>query len=92
MEKHSRKHDCILFMVFIIDLDKAYDRVPRQEVWRRKREKEGPYKYVMIVKEMYEGAITRAKINDMIKLLDPSGALRCMATSRIFHESLPFRS
>ena len=69
MEKHRGKQDCIFIMVFIIDLEKTYDRVSRQEVWRRKREKEGPDKYtrVMIVQDMYEGARTRAKTNDMIK-------------------------
>ena len=47
-------------MVFI-DLEKAYDRVPRQEVWRCMREKGVPEKYVMIVQDMYEGARTRVK-------------------------------
>ena len=47
-------------MVFI-DLEKAYDRVPRQEVWRYMREKGMPEKYVMIVQDMYEGARTRIK-------------------------------
>ena len=42
MEKHRGKQDCIFIMVFIIDLEKTYDRVPRQEVWRREREKECP--------------------------------------------------
>ena len=42
---------------------KAYDRVPRQEVWRCKREKGLPDNYVMIVQDMYEGARTRAKTN-----------------------------
>ena len=42
---------------------KACDRVPRQEVWRRNREKGLPYNYVMIVLDMYEGAKTRAKTN-----------------------------
>ena len=32
MEKHRGKQDYIFIMVFIIDLEKAYDRVPRQEV------------------------------------------------------------
>ena len=68
IEKHRGKQDC---MVFIIDQEKTYDRVPRQEVWRRKREREeeGRDKYtrVMIVQDMYEGARTRAKTNDMIK-------------------------
>ena len=40
-------------MVFI-DLDMAYDRVPRQEVWRCMRENGVPEKYVMIVQDMYE--------------------------------------
>ena len=35
-------------MVFI-DLEKAYDRVPRQEVLRCMREKGVPEKYAMIV-------------------------------------------
>ena len=47
-------------MVFI-DLEKAYDRVPHQEVWRCMREKGVPEKYVMIVQDMYEGARTRVK-------------------------------
>ena len=42
---------------------KAYDRVPRQEVWRCNREKGLPDDYVMIVQDMYEGARTRAKTN-----------------------------
>ena len=73
MEKHRGKQDCIFILVFIIYLEKTYDIVPRQEVWRRKREgvKEGPDKYtrVMIVgvQDMYEGARTQAKTNDMIR-------------------------
>ena len=47
MEKHREKKK-ELPMVFI-DLEKAYDRVPRQEVWRCMREKGVPEKYVMIV-------------------------------------------
>ena len=47
-------------MVFI-DLDNAYNRVHRQEVRRRNREKGLPDNYVMIVQNMYEGARTRVK-------------------------------
>ena len=54
----KNRKDCI--MVFI-DLEKAYHRVPRQEVWRCMREKGVPEKYVMIVQDMYEGARTRVK-------------------------------
>ena len=59
MENHLKKQKG-LHMVFI-DLQKAYDRVPRQEVWRCMREKGVPEKYVMIVQGTYEGAITRVK-------------------------------
>ena len=56
-------------MVFI-ELGNAYDRVPRQEVWRCMREKGVPEKDVMIVQDMYEGARTRVKssvgLTDMI--------------------------
>ena len=36
MEKHRGKQDC---MVFIIDQEKTYDRVPRQEAQERERRK-----------------------------------------------------
>ena len=58
MEKHQEKQKGL--QVFI-DLEKAYDRVPRQVVWRCMREKGVPEKYVMIVHDMHEGAITRMK-------------------------------
>ena len=58
-------------MVFI-DQEKAYDRVPRQEVWRCIREKGVSENYVRIVHDMYEGARTRVKssvgLTDMIPM------------------------
>ena len=57
MEKHREKQKGLVF----IDLEKAYDRVPRQEVWRCMREKGVPEKYVMIVQDMCEGVRTRIK-------------------------------
>ena len=54
MEKHRKKQKGLL-MVFI-DLEKAYDRVPRQEVWRCMREKRVPEKYIRIIQDMYERA------------------------------------
>ena len=44
IEKH-REMQKALHLVFI-DLEKAYDRVPRQEVWMRLREQGVPEKYV----------------------------------------------
>ena len=59
MEKHREKQKG-LHMVFI-DLEKAYDRVPRQEVWRCLREKGVPEKYVRIIQDMYERAEANIK-------------------------------
>ncbi|KAI5735640.1 hypothetical protein M8J77_020866 [Diaphorina citri] len=59
MEKYrDKKKD--LHLIFI-DLEKAYDRIPRQEVWRCLRKKNVPEKYVRIIKDMYEGARTRVR-------------------------------
>ena len=45
----------------VIGLEKAYDRVPRQEVWRYLREHGVPEKYVLLVKDTYEDARTQVK-------------------------------
>ena len=49
-----------LHMVFI-DPEKAYDRVPRQEVLMCLREQGVPEKYVRLVKDTYEDARTEVK-------------------------------
>ena len=59
MEKHREKGK-ELHLVFI-DLEKAYDRVPRQEVWRCMREKGVSEKYVRIVNDMYREATTQVR-------------------------------
>ena len=87
MEKHREKQK-ELHMVFI-DLEKAYDRVPRQEVWRCMREILVPEKYAIIVQDMYEGARTRVKSSVGLTDMIPVGVGR--ATPRIFPEPLHFR-
>lgn len=59
MEKHREKQK-VLHMVFI-DLEKAYDRIPRQEVWRGLRKRGVPEKYVRIVQECYRNVTTRVR-------------------------------
>ena len=67
MEKHREKQKG-LHLVFI-DLEKAYDRVPRQEVWRCMRAKGVPEKYVRLVKDMYKDVktIVRSSVGDTEK-------------------------
>ena len=59
MEKYGEKQK-ELHLVFI-DLEKAYDRVPRGEVWRCLRERNVAEKYVRLVQDMYEAAKTQVK-------------------------------
>ena len=45
----------------VIDLEKAYDRVPRQGVLGCLREQGAPEKYVRLLKDTYEDAQTQVK-------------------------------
>ena len=49
-----------LHMVFI-DLEKAYDRVPRDVFWWALKKKVVPLKYVSIIRDMYEGVVTNVR-------------------------------
>jgi len=59
IEKHRDGQEN-LHCVFI-DLEKAYDRVPRQELWTCMRTAEIPEAYVRIVKDMYDDCTTRVR-------------------------------
>ena len=59
MEKYREKQQ-VLHMAFI-DLEKAYDRIPRDVVWRCLRERGVPEKYVRTVQETYKDATTRVR-------------------------------
>ena len=39
-----------------IDLEKAYDRIPREEMWNCLREKRVCEKYVRLIQDMYKGS------------------------------------
>ena len=59
MEKCREKQQT-LHMCFI-DLEKAYDRIPRDEVRRVLRERNVPEKYVRIIQEIYMDVTTRVR-------------------------------
>ena len=54
-EKQQTLHICF------IDLEKAYDRVPCEEVLRCLRERNVPEKYVRVIKESYSDVTTRVR-------------------------------
>ena len=55
--REGQKDICVTF----IDQEKAYDRVPREEIWRTTRERLVPEKYVKLVQDMYTGCRTKVR-------------------------------
>ncbi|GKF75958.1 retrovirus-related pol polyprotein LINE-1 [Tanacetum coccineum] len=56
MEKYrERKKD--LHLEFL-DLEKAYNSVPRELIWKTLRDKGTPMKYIKVIQDMYKGART----------------------------------
>ena len=58
--KQSKRHTTEAYYVFI-DLEKAYDRVPRKEVWNCMRMKGVPEKFIRIVQDMYQRSYTQVR-------------------------------
>ncbi|GKA06757.1 retrovirus-related pol polyprotein LINE-1, partial [Tanacetum coccineum] len=59
MEKY-RERQKDLHMAFL-DLEKAYDSVPRELVWKTLMDKGTPRRYLKVIWDMYEGAKTRLR-------------------------------
>nr|GEU97908.1 ethylene-responsive transcription factor 9 [Tanacetum cinerariifolium] len=59
MEKYKERQKD-LHMAFL-DLEKAYDSVPRELVWKSLLDKGTPRRYLRVIKDMYEEAKTRVR-------------------------------
>jgi hypothetical protein len=55
MKRHREQKD--LHMIFI-DLEKAYDKVPRNIIWWANEMKRVPTKYVTLIKDIYTNVVT----------------------------------
>ena len=59
MKRYQDKNKHI-HMVFI-DLEKAYDKVPRDLIWRALEKKGVTKRYIEMIQDMYSGAMTTVR-------------------------------
>ena len=52
-----------LHLVFI-DLEKAYDKIPRNIMWQSLDKHKVPSKYMTLIKDMYNNVVTSVRTND----------------------------
>jgi Reverse transcriptase (RNA-dependent DNA polymerase) len=62
MQKHWEQKDDI-HMIFI-DLEKTYDKIPRNIMWWALERKLAPTKYVTLIKDMYTNVVTYVRACD----------------------------
>ena len=62
MERYREKKKD-LYMVFI-DLEKAYDKIPRNVMWWALDKHKVPMKYIGLIKDMYNNVVTSVRISD----------------------------
>jgi Reverse transcriptase (RNA-dependent DNA polymerase) len=61
MERHREHND--LHMIFI-DLEKAYDKIPRNIMWWALKRKLVPTTYVTLIKDIYTNVVTCVRACD----------------------------
>uniref|UniRef100_A0A8I6Y6K2 Reverse transcriptase domain-containing protein n=1 Tax=Hordeum vulgare subsp. vulgare TaxID=112509 RepID=A0A8I6Y6K2_HORVV len=62
MERY-REQNKDLHMVFI-DLEKAYDKIPRNVMWWAFEKHKVPIKYITLIKDMYDNVVTSVRTSD----------------------------
>ena len=58
-----REHKKDLHLVFI-DLEKTYDKIPKNVTWWSLDKHKVPSNYVTLIKDMYNNVVTSVQIND----------------------------
>jgi Reverse transcriptase (RNA-dependent DNA polymerase) len=61
--KRHQEHKNDLHMIFI-DLEKTYDKIPRNIMWWTLKRKLVPTKYVTLIKDMYTNVVTYVRTCD----------------------------
>ena len=59
VEKHREGQKDFNFV--FIDIEKADDRIPREEMWRCAREQQDPDKCIRVIQDMYQECETRVR-------------------------------
>ena len=83
IEKHREGQKDI--RVSFIDLEKACDRVPREDICRCMRERKVPEKYVKLIQDMYRGYQTKVQCSRRKRQLQCG----CVVAPRICLEPIP---
>jgi hypothetical protein len=61
--KRCREQKKYLHMIFI-DLEKAYDKMPRNVMWWALQKHKVSSKYITLIKDMYDNVVTSVRITD----------------------------